>query len=149
MIGGSIVVGACLLVLGWTSEIVATFVKDEAQVRANMLQTGSRCGVAARLMVESRRTVVWFYGNFFFTDWLLFFSVQRKSVTIAVAVLSIYAVDFAINVGKSHSFRLLLTIWLMTWIVQACCRSLIVDTLPIPQQQSGSAWGKDGSLYSH
>lgn len=85
----------------------------------------------------------------FFTDWLLFFSVQRKSVTIAVAVLSIYAVDFAINVGKSHSFRLLLTIWLMTWIVQACCRSLIVDTLPIPQQQSGSAWGKDGSLYSH
>ncbi|EEP82757.1 conserved hypothetical protein [Uncinocarpus reesii 1704] len=46
----------------------------------------------------------------------------RKSVTIAVAVLSIYAVDFAINV------------------VQACCRSLIVDTLPIPQQQLGSAW---------
>jgi solute carrier family 45 protein 1/2/4 len=24
--------------------------------------------------------------------------------------------------------------------VQACCRSLIVDTLPIPKQQSGSAW---------
>ncbi|QVM09373.1 hypothetical protein D8B26_004033 [Coccidioides posadasii str. Silveira] len=46
----------------------------------------------------------------------------RKSVTITVAVLSIYATDFAINV------------------VQACCRSLIVDTLPIPQQQLGSAW---------
>ncbi|TPX22904.1 hypothetical protein DIZ76_014785 [Coccidioides immitis] len=46
----------------------------------------------------------------------------RKSVTIMVAVLSIYATDFAINV------------------VQACCRSLIVDTLPIPQQQLGSAW---------
>jgi solute carrier family 45 protein 1/2/4 len=26
-------------------------------------------------------------------------------------------------------------------IVQACCRSLIVDTLPIPLQQTGSAWG--------
>lgn len=25
--------------------------------------------------------------------------------------------------------------------VQACCRSLIVDTLPIPSQQAGSAWG--------
>jgi solute carrier family 45 protein 1/2/4 len=25
-------------------------------------------------------------------------------------------------------------------IVQACCRSLIVDTLPIPKQQMGSAW---------
>lgn len=25
--------------------------------------------------------------------------------------------------------------------VQACCRSLIVDTLSIPLQQAGSAWG--------
>jgi solute carrier family 45 protein 1/2/4 len=45
-----------------------------------------------------------------------------KSCTLAVAILSIYAVDFAINV------------------VQSCSRSLIVDTLPIPKQQSGSAW---------
>lgn len=28
-----------------------------------------------------------------------------------------------------------------TGVVQACCRSLIVDTLPIPAQQAGSAWG--------
>ncbi len=48
----------------------------------------------------------------------------RKSCTVALAVVSIYAVDFAINA------------------VQACCRSLIVDTLPIPKQQTGSAWGK-------
>lgn len=48
----------------------------------------------------------------------------RKSCTVVVAVLSIYAVDFAINA------------------VQCCCRSLIVDTLPIPKQQTGSAWGK-------
>ncbi|KAJ9263182.1 hypothetical protein DTO195F2_3160 [Paecilomyces variotii] len=77
MVGGSLVVAACLLVLGWTSELVGAFVADEE---------------------------------------------RRKTFTVAVAVLSIYAVDFAINV------------------VQACCRSLIVDTLPIPQQQTGSAW---------
>jgi solute carrier family 45, member 1/2/4 len=48
----------------------------------------------------------------------------RRSCTVALAVVSIYAVDFAINA------------------VQACCRSLIVDTLPIPKQQTGSAWGE-------
>ncbi|KAE8349953.1 MFS/sugar transport protein-domain-containing protein [Aspergillus coremiiformis] len=47
---------------------------------------------------------------------------KTNRVVIALAVLSIYAVDFSIN------------------IVQACCRSLIVDTLPIPSQQAGSAW---------
>jgi solute carrier family 45 protein 1/2/4 len=47
---------------------------------------------------------------------------SAKDVTVVVAVLSIYAVDFAINA------------------VQSCCRSLIVDTLPIPKQQLGSAW---------
>ncbi|KAL1986718.1 hypothetical protein VTN96DRAFT_5923 [Rasamsonia emersonii] len=77
MVGGSFVVAACLLLLGWTSEVVGMFVHDAE---------------------------------------------KKKSATIAVAVLSIYAVDFAINA------------------VQACCRSLIVDTLPIPQQQAGSAW---------
>ncbi|KAL1958910.1 hypothetical protein VTO42DRAFT_3463 [Malbranchea cinnamomea] len=77
MVGGSILVALCLLVLGWTSEFVGLFMSDGP---------------------------------------------KKSSVTIAVAVLSIYAVDFAINV------------------VQASCRSLIVDTLPIPQQQLGSAW---------
>ncbi|KAL5337288.1 hypothetical protein BJX70DRAFT_369980 [Aspergillus crustosus] len=77
MIGGSFVVTLCLLVLGWTTEIV----------------------------------------NFFVTD-----AEKATRVTIALAVLSIYAVDFSINV------------------VQACARSLIVDTLPIHSQQAGSAW---------
>ncbi|KAL7274715.1 hypothetical protein RUND412_002387 [Rhizina undulata] len=45
-----------------------------------------------------------------------------KNMTIVLAVLSIYLVDFAVNA------------------VQACCRTLIVDTLPAPQQQNGSAW---------
>ncbi|PGH03299.1 solute carrier family 45, member 1/2/4 [Blastomyces parvus] len=55
----------------------------------------------------------------------------KKSVTIAVAVFGIYAVDFAIN------------------IVQASCRSLIVDTLPIPQQQLGSAWASRMTAVGH
>ncbi|KAF2718359.1 MFS general substrate transporter [Polychaeton citri CBS 116435] len=46
----------------------------------------------------------------------------RKSVTIALAVLDIYVLDFVIN------------------IVQSCCRSIIVDTLPTEKQQQGSAW---------
>ncbi|RPA96154.1 MFS general substrate transporter [Choiromyces venosus 120613-1] len=54
----------------------------------------------------------------------LFFSPGEtaNTYTILLAILSIYLVDFAINA------------------VQACCRALIVDTLPIPQQQHGSAW---------
>ncbi|PWW78861.1 MFS general substrate transporter [Tuber magnatum] len=54
----------------------------------------------------------------------LFFSPGEtaNTCTILLAVLSIYLVDFAINA------------------VQACCRALIVDTLPVPQQQHGSAW---------
>ncbi|CBF83623.1 hypothetical protein AN2982.2 [Aspergillus nidulans FGSC A4] len=58
MIGGSLIVTVCLLVLGWTTEIVGVFVKDAE---------------------------------------------KAASVTIALAVLSIYAVDFAINVASSTS----------------------------------------------
>lgn len=47
----------------------------------------------------------------------------RKSVTIGIAVLAIYVVDFAVNA------------------VQACSRALIVDTLPVSKQQLGNAWG--------
>jgi solute carrier family 45 protein 1/2/4 len=46
----------------------------------------------------------------------------KSSCTVALAVLAIYGVDFAINA------------------VQASTRSLIVDTLPVPKQQLGSAW---------
>jgi hypothetical protein len=66
---------------------------------------------------------------------------QAKNVTIALAVLSIYAVDFAINVGMYLIFLLGLLALSLTVAVQACCRSLVVDTLPIPLQQAGSAWG--------
>ncbi|KAL3419030.1 General alpha-glucoside permease 2 [Phlyctema vagabunda] len=86
MVLGSLLVAACLMVLGWTKEIVATFVVDEE---------------------------------------------ARKTCTIALAVLSIYAVDFAINA------------------VQSCCRSLIVDSLPIPKQQAGSAWASRMASVGH
>lgn len=55
MVGASILVALCLLVLGWTKEIVSHFVEE---------------------------------GDF------------SKSCTIFLAVLAIYAVDFAINAGE-------------------------------------------------
>jgi solute carrier family 45 protein 1/2/4 len=45
-----------------------------------------------------------------------------REATIFLAVFSIYGIDFAINA------------------VQGSCRGLIVDTLPIPKQQTGSSW---------
>ena len=47
---------------------------------------------------------------------------SKRSLTIALAVVDIYLLDFIIN------------------IVQSTCRSLIVDTLPVEKQQLGSAW---------
>ena len=35
MIGGAIIVAVCLLVLGWTAEIVGVFVKDSETVNYN------------------------------------------------------------------------------------------------------------------
>jgi solute carrier family 45 protein 1/2/4 len=55
MIIGSLIVAGCLLLLGWTKEIVGMFIGDPDMV---------------------------------------------KTCSIAVAVLSIYALDFAVNAGK-------------------------------------------------
>ena len=74
MIGGSLIVGACLVVLGWTAEIVGIFVTEEGMVIAPNVEIGDRS----------------------LTSWRW----QKRSCTIALAVLSIYAVDFAINAGK-------------------------------------------------
>lgn len=86
MMGGAIIVSICLLMLGWTPELVGMFVSEPA---------------------------------------------TAKSWKIALAVLSIYAVDFAINA------------------VQASSRSLIVDTLPIAKQQLGSAWASRMTAIGH
>lgn len=76
MIFGSLVVAFCLIVLGWTAEIVGTFVKDPEKVRLERLKR-ARWARQADMRLGS----------------------QVKNVTIAVAVSSIYAVDFSINVG--------------------------------------------------
>lgn len=79
MIGGALIVAVCLLVLGWTGEIVRLFVREPETVGD------------------------WNYpvlGNSAYDG------LQAKSCTIALAVLSIYAVDFAINAGWcSHRIR--------------------------------------------
>ncbi|RYP12116.1 hypothetical protein DL765_007485 [Monosporascus sp. GIB2] len=54
-----------------------------------------------------------------------------KTLTVFTAVLAIYAVDFAVNV------------------VMSAARSLIVDTLPISKQQTGSAWSGRMSAIGH
>ncbi|KAI1459106.1 MFS general substrate transporter [Annulohypoxylon moriforme] len=54
-----------------------------------------------------------------------------QAVTISTAVLAIYAVDFSINA------------------VMSAARSLVVDTLPIEKQQTGSAWGSRMSAIGH
>ncbi|KAF1998882.1 sucrose transport protein-like protein [Amniculicola lignicola CBS 123094] len=77
MVCGSVLVALCLLLLGWTKEVVRMFCTEKEAIREG---------------------------------------------TIFLAVLSIYGIDFAINA------------------VQASCRGLIVDTLPIPKQQQGSSW---------
>lgn len=72
MIGGSLIVAICLIILGWTGEIVRLFVREPETVGG---RNGSRFGFSA------------------------YASLQAKTYTIALAVLSIYAVDFAINAG--------------------------------------------------
>ncbi|KXJ95530.1 major facilitator superfamily domain-containing protein [Microdochium bolleyi] len=56
---------------------------------------------------------------------------SARSITIWLAVLSIYCVDFTINA------------------VMSAARSLVVDTLPIEKQQTGSAWGGRMSAVGH
>lgn len=70
-----------------------------------------------------------------FTKEIIGFFVPDEKVaqtfTISTAVLAIYAVDFSINA------------------VMSAARSLVVDTLPIEKQQTGSAWGSRMSAIGH
>lgn len=70
-----------------------------------------------------------------FTEDIIRFFVEDKLAaqhyTIYAAVVAIYAVDFSINV------------------VMSAARSLVVDTLPIEKQQTGSAWGSRMSAIGH
>jgi solute carrier family 45 protein 1/2/4 len=86
MVGGAVIVGICLLVLGWTAEIVGLFVDDPATV----LLLFPRNSAHAVLLFACEPVNVP----------LLTERGQRKSATVVLAVLSIYAVDFAINAGR-------------------------------------------------
>ncbi|KAG5991022.1 hypothetical protein E4U54_003986 [Claviceps lovelessii] len=90
MVVGALIVACCLLVLGFTKELVGLVVRDEAVARAP---------------------------------------------TMALAILSIYVLDFAINA------------------IMSCSRSLVVDVLPLEKQQAGAAWanqmGAVGSILSY
>ena len=78
MIGGSLIVAICLLILGWTGEIVRLFVREPEMVGGL------------------------YHSPFGFPAYA---SLQAKTYTIALAVLSIYAVDFAINAGWCSTRR--------------------------------------------
>ena len=68
---------------------------------------------------------------------------QAKTAVETLAVFCIYAVDFAINAGESIPHHAECRAGVIDLcVVQACCRSLIVDTLPISEQHLGSAWGE-------
>lgn len=67
--------GLCLLVLGWTAEIVECFVTEPKLVRDHL----------SDVMVD---------------ETIMAMNEQKRSCTITLAVLSIYAVDFAINAGR-------------------------------------------------
>ncbi|KAK4501677.1 hypothetical protein PRZ48_007486 [Zasmidium cellare] len=77
MVGGTVAVAVCLIILGWAEDIVGWFVEE-----------GER----------------------------------RRHTTVMLAVVDIYILDFVIN------------------IAQATCRALVVDALPVSQQQLGAAW---------
>ncbi|KAI0395062.1 major facilitator superfamily domain-containing protein [Xylariaceae sp. FL0594] len=64
--------------------------------------------------------------GFFVTD-----EKVAQHLTVRAAVVAIYAVDFSINV------------------VMSAVKSLVVDTLPIEKQQTGSAWGSRMSAIGH
>lgn len=95
MLAGSLVVAAGLLVLGWTSEIVGWFLgrkEDDEMVRtssrSSSSSSGMRDGGIGTRFCMGKIGADMFAGG------------QRKSATVALAVLSIYGVDFAINAGK-------------------------------------------------
>jgi solute carrier family 45, member 1/2/4 len=67
---------------------------------------------------------------------------QNNHLTIWLAVLAIYSMDFAINAGSSSpSFGPMLRCPNSdAGIVQAVDRALLVDTLPVSDQARGNAW---------
>ena len=84
MIIGSVIVAACLIILGWTKEMVGIFIGNKE---------------------------------------------TAKTCSIAVAVLSIYALDFAVNAGKSKSSRLWFLGKLVGRTLMVCSSTILLSEL--------------------
>lgn len=69
-----------------------------------------------------------------------------KGLTTGLAVLAIYMLNFAVNMGMSARFeRVKLAVNQgpnPNSPVTSCSKSLIIDTLTAEQQQTGVGWGK-------
>lgn len=115
MVFGSFVVAFCLIVLGWTAEIVAMFVKEPEKVGHEACNSRYK---SMNLMADTNRQ------KMSLSRWLCLVSMQLTFLSTLVSETT------DSNGVKANIIQ-----------VQACCRSLIVDTLPIPLQQAGSAWG--------
>jgi solute carrier family 45 protein 1/2/4 len=66
-------------------------------------------------------------------------SFQNDLLTIWLAVLSIYCIDFSINAGETSILSALIET-LTVSPVMAVDRALLVDTLPRDEQAKGNAW---------
>ena len=66
---------------------------------------------------------------------------QKREVSITLAIADIYVLDFVINIGKDVLAYARQRAPLTKPTAQSTCRALVVDTLPVEKQQLGSAWG--------
>jgi len=66
---------------------------------------------------------------------------QNNVLTIWLAVLSIYCIDFSVNAGEIPMFFVMFLLDVLTGLlVQAADRALLVDILPRAEQAKGNAW---------
>ena len=65
---------------------------------------------------------------------------QNDVLTIWLAILAIYLIDFSINAGKRRRSTCKGIVILTDDVVQAVDRALLVDTIPYSKQASGNAW---------
>ena len=120
MIGGSILCLLTMLLLGYTRPVASIFTR---------LGTTTVCRTLIKVTNQTLN-LLWITQNDVLTIWL--------------AVLSIYFIDFSINVGQyschAHLYNTahLTKTYLLT--VMAVDRALMVDTLPSFEQPSGTAW---------
>ena len=83
MLGGALVVVLSLGALGWAAELVGLVIAEESAVSV-MGETVARVGCTGRSRTDLRGVL------------------KKNFWTVVVAVGSIYAIDFSINVGKRY-----------------------------------------------